>query len=87
MVVGIGINLHQSADELPVRTATSLALAGVEADADEVLGTLWGALGELVDDFFAAGGSVTAPLDALGGRTVLAAAREASREAAGLAAR
>lgn len=32
VVIGSGLNLRQSADELPVATATSLALAGVDLD-------------------------------------------------------
>lgn len=78
VVVGIGLNLNQSREELPVGTATSLAMAGIDVAADQVLGTLWGLLADLVDDFFAAGGDVTRPLAALDGVGVLAAARAAS---------
>ena len=47
-VVGIGLNVSTTADELPVPTATSLALAGVDVDRAtvlrEVLADLGGAL-------------------------------------------
>ena len=36
-VVGTGLNLLQSAEELPVETATSLALAGISVDVDAVV--------------------------------------------------
>ncbi|MFS3128187.1 biotin--[acetyl-CoA-carboxylase] ligase [Nocardioides sp. Bht2] len=39
-VLGIGINVHQSADELPVATATSIHLEGVEADRTRLLNRL-----------------------------------------------
>jgi BirA family biotin operon repressor/biotin-[acetyl-CoA-carboxylase] ligase len=37
-VVGIGINVDQTADELPVSTATSLALAGLLTDRTDLFG-------------------------------------------------
>lgn len=37
VIVGTGINLFLTADELPVATATSLALAGVELRGDELV--------------------------------------------------
>lgn len=37
VIVGIGLNVGLRADELPVRTATSLALEGAPADRDPVL--------------------------------------------------
>lgn len=36
VVIGSGLNLAQTADELPVETATSLALAGVPLHADDL---------------------------------------------------
>lgn len=36
-VIGTGLNLRQSAEELPVPTATSLALAGVATDVDALV--------------------------------------------------
>ncbi|MDR2255459.1 MAG: biotin--[acetyl-CoA-carboxylase] ligase [Arthrobacter sp.] len=78
VVVGIGVNLDQSREELPVGTATSLALSGLGIGADELLGSLWGQLGVVSDEWFAAGGSVTTPLPSLGGASVLEAARESS---------
>lgn len=37
VVIGVGLNVSTTADELPVPSATSLALAGVEADRTDVL--------------------------------------------------
>lgn len=45
VVVGVGLNVDQTADELPVPTATSLALAGLHADRG---GLLAGLVRELV---------------------------------------
>lgn len=39
-VLGIGINVHQSAEELPVATATSIRLEGVDADRTKLLNRL-----------------------------------------------
>lgn len=39
-VIGIGINVGQTADELPVETATSLALEGLGADRTRLFGTV-----------------------------------------------
>jgi BirA family biotin operon repressor/biotin-[acetyl-CoA-carboxylase] ligase len=44
VVIGIGINVDQTADELPVPTATSLALAGHPADRTELFGRVVGSL-------------------------------------------
>lgn len=43
-VVGIGINVDQTAEELPVQTASSLALLGVPWDRTELLGRVLHAL-------------------------------------------
>lgn len=49
-VVGIGLNVSVTADELPVPTATSLAIAGgAEPDRTEVLATVLNALVEAYD--------------------------------------
>jgi len=42
-IVGIGINVHQSQDELPVPDATSLALEGATVDRTQLLQALVGA--------------------------------------------
>ncbi|MFC7876503.1 biotin--[acetyl-CoA-carboxylase] ligase [Isoptericola sp. NPDC057391] len=56
VVVGVGLNVDQSAAELPVPTATSLALAGVRADRGALLGTLLRELADAVARLEAAGG-------------------------------
>lgn len=45
-VLGMGINLDIAAADLPVPTATSLALEGIEAGRDDVVAALLGHLGE-----------------------------------------
>lgn len=45
-IVGMGINTTLSAEQLPVPTATSLALAGADVDPGEVVAAVLGALGE-----------------------------------------
>jgi BirA family biotin operon repressor/biotin-[acetyl-CoA-carboxylase] ligase len=44
VVVGIGLNVGMTHAELPVETATSLAVEGIEADRTDLLGALLGAL-------------------------------------------
>ena len=56
-VVGIGVNVVQDADELPVPTATSFAVEGADVlDRGDVLVALLAHLGRLVDDWEAAAG-------------------------------
>ncbi|MCA5892339.1 biotin--[acetyl-CoA-carboxylase] ligase [Isoptericola sp. NEAU-Y5] len=58
VVVGVGVNVSQTADELPVPTATSLALAGVQVDRGELLGALARRLCTVVGRWEEAGGDV-----------------------------
>jgi BirA family biotin operon repressor/biotin-[acetyl-CoA-carboxylase] ligase len=60
VVVGIGINLTLSPDQLPVPTATSLAIEGIELTADEVLAGCLTELRQLLDDLQGAGGDAEA---------------------------
>lgn len=61
VLVGVGLNVTQRPDELPVPSATSLALAGARhAERESVLVAVVGALAEVAARFTAAGG------DALG---------------------
>lgn len=61
VVVGAGVNLSMTSDQLPVPTATSLAVAGAEhPDADVVLATYLSEFRALLDDFRAAGGDAQA---------------------------
>jgi BirA family biotin operon repressor/biotin-[acetyl-CoA-carboxylase] ligase len=57
VVVGAGVNLTMTEEQLPVPTATSLVVAGAEhPDADELLSTYLREFRGLVDAFRAAGG-------------------------------
>jgi BirA family biotin operon repressor/biotin-[acetyl-CoA-carboxylase] ligase len=53
VVVGIGINVDQTAEELPVPTATSLALSGHPVDRTTLCGDVLRSLGTALDDFAA----------------------------------
>lgn len=85
-VVGVGLNVAQSRDELPVPTATSLALAGAEVTREQLLVDLlaelraaydaWVGGADLRDDYLAACSTVgrdvrvTLPAGELEGRAV-----------------
>lgn len=56
VVIGAGVNLAMTAEQLPVPTATSIAVAGGDPDADTVLSGYLDALQRLVTGFLAAGG-------------------------------
>lgn len=60
-VVGVGINVSSSAEELPVATATSLALEGRQPDRTELL---LGVLSRLLDEYAAWQGGAAAELRA-----------------------
>lgn len=60
-VVGVGLNVTQTAEELPVPTATSLwSATGSEPDRAALLGAVLAALGEQYDGWHAAGGDPAA---------------------------
>ena len=59
-IVGVGLNVAMTADQLPIRTATSLRLQGVDADRDEVLSVLLDALGRCHDMLLVDVGAVRA---------------------------
>ena len=48
-VIGIGLNVAMTAEQLPVPDATSLALHGVDADRDDVLGLVLASLASSYD--------------------------------------
>jgi BirA family biotin operon repressor/biotin-[acetyl-CoA-carboxylase] ligase len=50
-VIGIGINVDQAVDELPVPTATSLALAGYDVDRTMLFGEVVGSLQACLSQF------------------------------------
>jgi BirA family biotin operon repressor/biotin-[acetyl-CoA-carboxylase] ligase len=56
LIVGAGVNLAMSAEQLPVPTATSVAVEGGDPDPDTVLAGYLGHLRELVDAYVAAEG-------------------------------
>ncbi|MEP6599546.1 MAG: biotin--[acetyl-CoA-carboxylase] ligase [Actinomycetota bacterium] len=56
VVLGIGLNVNTTQDELPVPTATSLVLAGGSADRSALLVDVLGRLGQRYRDWLAAGG-------------------------------
>ncbi|HWH25531.1 MAG TPA: biotin--[acetyl-CoA-carboxylase] ligase [Pseudolysinimonas sp.] len=63
VVLGAGVNLETTAEQLPVSTATSLALAGAmveDRQPDAILAAYLRRLRELVDAFARAGGDATA---------------------------
>lgn len=64
VIVGTGVNTAMTESQLPVPTATSFAVLGVEADADELLASYLRALDELVADLAAAGDAVSSGLHA-----------------------
>ncbi len=61
VVIGAGVNLSMTADELPVPTATSLAIEGVPVDqlTDRALAAYLGELLPLIDEWRAAPGVET----------------------------
>lgn len=59
-VVGVGLNTSQGAHELPLETATSLALAGVPVDRTLLLVEVARSLLQLVDEWRSADGDATA---------------------------
>ena len=59
-VVGIGLNVAMSADQLPIPTATSLILQGIEVDRDAVLTVVLEALGRCYDMLLVDAGAVRA---------------------------
>jgi BirA family biotin operon repressor/biotin-[acetyl-CoA-carboxylase] ligase len=60
VVVGIGLNVTTQREELPVPTATSLALQGARPDRTALLGQILLRLGERYDAWQAAGGDAFA---------------------------
>lgn len=62
VIVGTGINTAMTAAELPVPSATSFAVLGVEADADRLLATYLRRLDVLLGELTAAGDAVSSGL-------------------------
>ncbi len=57
VIIGVGLNVSTTAEELPVDTATSLAIEGHEVDRSELLGQLLSVLGARYLAWEAAGGA------------------------------
>ena len=55
VVVGLGINIRQTRDQLPVDTATSLRLVGVEASREQVAQVVLDAVGAVYREWEASG--------------------------------
>ena len=60
IILGSGVNLTMTDDDLPVPTATSMLIAGAESDADVVLAAYLTELREVYGRFAAAGGDAEA---------------------------
>ncbi|MEZ3159421.1 biotin--[acetyl-CoA-carboxylase] ligase [Microbacterium sp. BWT-B31] len=60
IVVGAGVNTAMTADQLPVATATSFALAGLKVDSDRLLADYVAALDEQLRALTATGGDAAA---------------------------
>lgn len=59
VVIGIGVNVSQTSDELPIAAATSLALEGVVVSRDDLLIDILTALYAAVEDLRRTGGTTT----------------------------
>ena len=59
VVIGMGINVSLSVDELPVPQATSLALEGASVSRSDLLVGILAGLHEALDDLRSTGGTVT----------------------------
>lgn len=55
-VLGVGLNVSQTAAELPIEAATSLAIEGVDADRTDLLVRVLGRLAHEYDGWLGAGG-------------------------------
>jgi BirA family biotin operon repressor/biotin-[acetyl-CoA-carboxylase] ligase len=64
VVVGTGVNTAMTASQLPVPTATSFAVLGVEVDADRLLAAYLRTLDQLVVELAASGDAVSSGLHA-----------------------
>jgi BirA family transcriptional regulator, biotin operon repressor / biotin---[acetyl-CoA-carboxylase] ligase len=62
-VLGIGVNVSTTPQELPVATATSLAIAGADVERSALLGHVLAALGKRLDVWQASAGSPRLVLD------------------------
>jgi BirA family transcriptional regulator, biotin operon repressor / biotin---[acetyl-CoA-carboxylase] ligase len=60
VVIGAGVNLAMTAEQLPVATATSIAVEGGDADPDTILSGYLDRLQQLVIEYLAQGGDAEA---------------------------
>ena len=59
-IVGVGLNVAMTADQLPIPTATSLSLEGLDVDREAVLSAILEALGRCYDMLLVDAGAVRA---------------------------
>lgn len=76
LVVGIGTNLTQTKDELPVPTATSLALHNCTTDVHHLISAFWTRVIAVLSEWLPAGGLLDQPLGSLGCTSLIDATRK-----------
>lgn len=76
LVVGIGTNLTQTKDELPVPTATSLALHNCTTDVHRLISAFWTRALAVLSEWLPAGGPLDQPLGSLGCTSLIDATRK-----------
>lgn len=76
LVVGIGTNLTQTKEELPVPTATSLALHNCTTDVHRLISAFWTRALAVLSEWLPAGGPLDQPLGSLGCTSLIDATRK-----------
>lgn len=76
LVVGIGTNLTQTKEELPVPTATSLALHNCTTDVHHLISAFWTRALAVLSEWLPAGGPLDQPLGSLGCTSLIDATRK-----------
>ena len=76
LVVGIGTNLTQAKEDLPVPTATSLALHNCTTDVHHLVSAFWTRAIAVLSEWLPAGGPLDQPLGSLGCMSLIDATRK-----------
>lgn len=76
VIVGTGVNTAMTAQELPVPTATSFAVLGVEVDGDRLIATYLQRLESLVRDLMESGDAISSGLHLRASRRCVTIGRE-----------